>query len=112
MAALKEILDEQARIKAELQRMEDDETVTEENDGDLRDTLIARWEELDIKSKPIIERMTKIRGITDAAGDEANLERPDDTGYDQNTERPGGGPRYAGSPELVTRRHTNPYAEL
>src|SRR5215471_15907532 len=109
MAALRDILDEQARIKDELQRMEEDETVTEEKDGDLRDTLIARWEELDLKSKPIMERMEKIRGITSIAGDEGNLERPDDgTGYDRNTERPGGGPRYAGSPELIPRRHANP----
>ena len=111
MAALRDILDEQTRIKDELQRMEDDESVTEEKDGDLRDTLIARWEELDLKSKPIMERMERIRGITTAAGDEGNLERPE-PGYDQNAERPNGGPRYAGSPELITRRHANPYNDL
>ncbi len=64
MAALQELLDEQARIKNELQRMEDDDTVTEETDGDLRDTLLQRWEELDEKTKPLIERMEKIRAIT------------------------------------------------
>ena len=57
MATLTEILDEQARIKNELQRMEDDDTVTEEDSGDLRDTLVARWEVLDGKAKPLIERM-------------------------------------------------------
>ncbi len=77
MAALQELLDEQARIKNELQRMEDDDTVTEETDGDLRDTLLQRWEELDEKTKPLIERMEKIRAITRVAQDEANLERPD-----------------------------------
>ena len=115
MAALQDILDEQARIRTELQRMEDDETVTEENDGDLRDTLIARWEELDLKAKPIIERMERIRGITRAASDPANLEGPDGdegTVYDRNTERPQGGSRYAGAPDLVTRRHRNPYEDL
>src|SRR6266498_3663215 len=75
MAALQELLDEQARIKNELQRMEDDDTVTEETDGDLRDTLLQRWEELDEKTKPLIERMEKIRAITRVAQDEANLER-------------------------------------
>src|SRR5207344_938780 len=76
MAALQELLDEQARIKNELQRMESDDTVTEETDGDLRDTLLNRWEELDAKTKPLIERMEKIRSITRAAEDPANLEPP------------------------------------
>jgi hypothetical protein len=34
MAALQDILDEQARIKQELQRMEDSDETTEENDGE------------------------------------------------------------------------------
>lgn len=80
MATLQEILDEQARIKADLQRMEQDETVTEEDSGDLRDTLVARWEELDAKSKPIIERMERVRGITRTAGDPANREGGADAG--------------------------------
>lgn len=104
MTALQDILDEQARIKNELQRMEGDETVTEEQDGDYRDTLLARWEDLDGKSKPLIERMEKIRGITRAADDEANLERPDgDTGN--------GGAR-RGGPDLLTSRYRNPYEDL
>jgi HK97 family phage major capsid protein len=77
VATLQEILDEQARIKTELQRMEEDDTVTEEDSGDLRDTLVERWESLDKKAKPLIERMEKVRGITRAAADEANLERPE-----------------------------------
>ena len=107
MTALQEILDEQARIKQELQRMEDDETVTEENDGDLRDTLVDRYEFLDKKAAPIIERMERIRGITRAAGDEANLERPDgDTGSDGY---PGGGAWRGGTPDLVTHRYRDPF---
>jgi len=97
LATLKELTDEQARIKAELQRMEDDETVTDEEGGDLRDTLIARWEELDGKSKPLIERMEKIKGITRAAADPANLEGPGD----------GTGER--GTPDLVIRSRRDPY---
>ena len=76
MAALQEYLDEMARIKNELQRMENSEEITEETDGDLRDSLLMRWEELDVRSKPLIERMEKIRNITRAAEGEGNLERP------------------------------------
>jgi HK97 family phage major capsid protein len=101
MATLQEILDEQARIKNELQRMEEDDTVTEEDSGDLRDTLVQRWEVLDGKAKPLIERMEKVRGITRAAGDEGNLERPD-----------GGSPYRGGSPDLVTRANRDPYDNL
>ena len=110
MAALQEFLDEMARIKNELQRMETDETVTEEDGGDLRDTLLARWEELDGKSKPLIERMEKIRNITRTASDEGNLERPDGTGTGNGDGRPGG---YRGSgPDLMTSRYRNPYDDL
>jgi HK97 family phage major capsid protein len=106
MAALQDILDEQARIKAELQRMEDsDSETTEENDGDLRDTLIARWEELDAKAKPIVERMERIKAITKVADDDANLERaagatPTGT-YGQGS--------YGSGPDLVIRNHRDPY---
>src|SRR6516164_6985863 len=99
MATLQEILDEQARIKTELQRMEDDDSVTEEDSGDLRDTLVARWEVLDGKAKPLIERMEKVRGITRQAADPANLEPPD-----------AGGSRWGA--ELVTRTQRDPYADL
>ena len=99
MAALQDILDEQARIKQELQRMEDSDETTEENDGDLRDTLISRWEELDNKAKPIVERMERIKAITKVADDEANLERPagaTPTGvYGQGS--------YGSGPDLVIR---------
>ena len=101
MAALQELLDEQARIKNELQRMEDSEETTEEADGDLRDTLLSRWEELDAKTKPLIERMEKIRNITRVAEDPANLEAP----YGA---KPGG---FAGGtgPDLVVRNRHDPY---
>jgi hypothetical protein len=112
MATLTELLSEQARIKAELQRMENDETVTEEDDGDLRDTLIRRWEDLDSRAKPLIERMEQIRDITRAAADTASTEDGADPGA-------GGGARPAaagivsryggGSPDLVVTRHRDPY---
>ena len=93
MPTLQEKLDEMARIKSELQHMEDDDTVTEETDGDLRDTLVARWEQLDKESKPLIERMERVRGITRSADNEANLERP--VGRD--------------TPDLLIRTNRDPY---
>lgn len=100
MATLQDKLDEMARIKSELQRMENSEETTEENDGDLRDTLVERWEQLDKESKPLIERMEKVRGITRAAADPANLEGPE-----------AGGGRY-GSPDLIVRTNRDPYDNL
>jgi len=102
VAALKDYLDEMARIKTELQRMENDDTVTEDNEGDLRDTLLARWEELDGLTKPIIERMEKIKSITSTAQtDEDNLERP------YGVTRTGGGR----GPDLVTRGSRDPFSD-
>jgi len=112
LTALKDILDEMARIKQELQRMETDESVTEEDDGNYRDTLLDRWEGLDADSKPIIERMEKIRGITRATDDEANLERPDGDGNGNgNGSARRGTPYRGGSPDLVTSRYRDPYED-
>jgi HK97 family phage major capsid protein len=80
MATLKEKQEEMAKIKADLQRMEADENVTEEDSGDLRDTLVERWEQLDAECKPIIERMERVRGITRTAADPASREGGADTG--------------------------------
>jgi HK97 family phage major capsid protein len=101
MAALQDLLDEQARITAELQRMEKDEETTEESDGDLRDTLIARWRKLDDDCKPIIARMKEIQAITRTAADESNLERPN--GND------GTSASRFGSPDLVISTNRDPY---
>src|SRR5215831_11674947 len=94
MATLQEILDEQAVIKRDLQEMEDNEETTEEKDGDLRDTLVARWQELDAKAKPLIERMERVRSIT-----RAGAPAPD-AGYVS--------PRF-GNPDLVMRNNRDPY---
>jgi HK97 family phage major capsid protein len=101
MTALDDKLAEQARITAELRRMETDEETTEENDGDLRDTLIARWKKLDEECKPIIARMQEIQTITRIAADEANLERPEG--------RDGTSASRFGSPDLVIRNNRDPY---
>lgn len=102
MAALQEKLDEMARIKAELQRMEDDDSVTEETDGDLRDTLVQRWKKLDEECKPIVARMQEIQSITRAASaSPANLEGGSDDGV-----------RRFAPPEIVTRTQRDPYEDL
>lgn len=81
MATLQDLLDEQARIKNELRRMEEDEgTVEDEQSADARDTLIARYGELEERTRPLIERMEKVKAITRAAGDGANREPGADTG--------------------------------
>ncbi len=109
MAALQEFLDEMARIKQELQRMEDDGETTEEADGDLRDTLLSRWEELDAKSKPLILRMEKIRDTTRAAADPGNLEAPDGTAPAANGNGYGNGRYGTSGPDLVVRSNRDPY---
>ena len=102
MATLQEILDEQARIKSELQRMEDDDSVTEEDSGDLRDTLVQRFEQLDAKAKPLIERMERVKNITHAAADPANREGGDGDGQVRRWEGRG--------PEVMSRR--DPFEDL
>ena len=70
MATLQDLLDEQARIKNELRRMEEDEgTVEDEQSADARDTLIGRYQELEERTKPLIERMEKVKAITRSAAD-------------------------------------------
>src|SRR6266700_6687952 len=96
MTALDDKLAEQARIKAELRRMEENGETTEETDGDLRDTLVKRWRKLDEECKPIISRMKEIQEITRAADDPANREDGADAGQDRRD-----GPRSA---EFITRR--------
>jgi len=106
MTVLRDKMEEMARIKAELQRMEADESVTEEESGDLRDTLVERWEQLDGECKPIIERMERVRGITRAAADPANTEGPDGGIHAGN----GSGAYGGGTPEFM--RRTDPFADL
>lgn len=105
MAALKEKTEEMARIKAELQRMETSEETTEENDGDLRDTLVERWKQLDEETKPIIKRMEEIKAITRTAADPANLEGPEDGSHGVNASRNSG-------PDFWGQSGRSPYEDL
>jgi len=101
MATLQELLDEQASITAEIQRMENDPETTEESDGNYRDTLIARWRKLDDDCKPLIARMEEIKAITRTAADPANREGPN--GND------GTSASRFGSPDLVITSKRDPY---
>src|SRR6266699_3674812 len=94
VATLKELLKEKGEIEAELRRMESDDSVTEEKDGNYRDTLVERWEEVDTETKPIIARMEKIKGITRAAQDPANREAGSDTGEGDARRWDGRGPEF------------------
>jgi HK97 family phage major capsid protein len=108
MPALKVLTAEMARIKAELQRMETSEETTEENDGSYRDTLVERWQELDIETKPIIERMARIKAITATASDPDNLEPTDPGGDGGGTARRSGG----SGPDLWVQSNRSPYEDL
>jgi HK97 family phage major capsid protein len=77
MATLQEIIDEQTRVAAQLQRMNDNPDTTEDDDGDLRDTLIARWKELEPKREKLVKDMDDVKAITRAANDPANRESGD-----------------------------------
>ncbi len=110
MATLKELLKEQSNIKEELQRMETSDETTEENDGNYRDTLVERWQELEADIKPIVERMTKVRAITRAAQDESNLERPDGGTGNGNGGDAKRGTR--GAPDFWGQSGKSPYEDL
>src|SRR5258706_16391807 len=87
--------------------MEGDEEVTEESDGDARDTLVKRFRDLNVRTQPLIKRMEDIRGITRAADDEGNLERPDGGSHAAGNGRYGGG-----TPDPLDRTPRDPYEDL
>jgi hypothetical protein len=80
MATLDEIIDEQNTIHEELERMSADESTTEDADGGIRDTLVARWKALDGDREKIVARMEELQLIRKASQDRANTEPGDDTG--------------------------------
>ena len=94
MATLDEIIDEQNKIHEELERMSADESTTEEADGGIRDTLVARWKGLDADREKIVARMEELNLIRKASQDRAGTESGD------------GGGAWTGSrgPEFMARR--------
>src|SRR5262249_31300299 len=101
---LQEILDQQSAIRAELAQLEDSTETTEEDAGDLADSLMEKYDELEGKRKPIVARMAKLNLIKLAADDPANTE----PGADEGT---GGAdaPYRGGSPDLLSRTRRDPF---
>ena len=93
---LDEIIDEQNKIHEELERMAADESTTEDADGGIRDTLVARWKGLDGDREKIVARMEELQLIRKASQDNASRE-PGDAG---------GGAAWSGGrgPEFMARR--------
>lgn len=127
---LSEMRDRQSAIRAELAVMDADPDTTEERDGNIRDTLIEEYEDLDRSMEPVLARMEKIKLIRrDGAGGGApdpDAGNGDGTGFSAgfsgfrdrvganggggngNAQRWGGGG--AGSPEFMMR--VDPFQDL
>jgi len=106
---LQEMLDRQSAIRNELASMDADPTVTEEGDGNIRDTLIDEYEALERLKEPVIARMEKIKLIQRAAGDPANRDSIDG-GYDAPAAATAQRWQGGGTPEFMSR--LDPFAEL
>src|SRR5215510_5934763 len=98
MATLDELIDEQNRIAAELQRMTDDPDATEEGAGNLRDTLIKRWQEIEPERSKLTDDLERLNIIRKRALEDAANTEPGDGGAPAVT-------RYgARSPEFMQRK--------
>jgi hypothetical protein len=93
---LDEIINEQNTIHTELERMASDESTTEEADGGIRDTLVARWKALDGDREKIVSRMAELDLIRKKSQENGNTEPGDGGGNGQW----GGGQ----SPQFMARR--------
>lgn len=104
MATLDDLIDEQNRIASELARMTDDPDATEDTVGNLRDTLIQRWEEIEPERKRLTDQLEKLNIIRRAAQHDANRESGDGGGTPTTW---GGGGK---GPEFMQR--LDPFADL
>ena len=115
---LSEIEDRQAAIRSELNALASNEGTTEENDGDLRDTLIAEHESLDVRKEPIVERMEKLKLIQRQSREGGQNVEPADVdamdgpvfGNRDGFASRGSGGNIPRTPEFMTR--LDPFAEL
>jgi len=103
------MLDRQAAIRNELAEMDADPSTTEEQDGNIRDTLIDEYEGIERLKEPVLARMEKIKLIKRDAEQPGSRE----AGYagDGNgsvTRSTGWGS--GTSPEFMTR--LDPFADL
>ena len=71
---LQEMLDRQSAIRTELAEMDADPSTTEEDHGDIRDTLIDEYEHLEKQKEPVLARMERINLIKRSATEPANRE--------------------------------------
>jgi HK97 family phage major capsid protein len=104
MATLDEIINDQNKLLEEIERIAADPDSTEEKDGSLRDTLVARWKDLDGEREKIVARMEELELIRSRARDRANTENGDGGG-DGGTAARGGR-----SPEFMQRM--DPFADM
>jgi hypothetical protein len=112
VATLQDIIDEQTRIAAQLQRMNDNPDTTEDADADLRDTLIARWKELEPRRTKLVADMDDIQAITRAAADPANRESGDGGGQVARMTGSGGPEFMVRKDPLADREETQDYRFL
>jgi HK97 family phage major capsid protein len=106
---LQEMLDRQAAIRNELAEMDADTNTTEEDHGDIRDTLIDEYEKIEHQKAPVIERMERIKLIRRGADNPLNAEPGAPSGNGHSSAQRWAGPS-AGTPEFMTR--LDPFAEL
>ena len=95
---LDEIIEEQNKIHVELERMTTDDSTTEDADGNIRDTLVARWKDLDTDRAKIVARMEELDLIRKASADRDNQEPGDGAAPDRR------------SPQFMQRM--DPFADL
>jgi HK97 family phage major capsid protein len=81
---LKEILDRQEAIRAELKKIEDDPSAVEEADADYVDTLVDEYDTLEARREPLAARAEKLNLIRAVAKEPASVESDDD---DRNVSR-------------------------
>src|SRR4249920_259166 len=108
MATLKELTDEQVRIAAKLEEMNQNPDTTEDSDGNLRDTLIARWKEIEPEREKLTAAMDDMAMITraaQAAQNPANRENGDGGGTGQVARTWNGD-----TPQFM--RKTDPFADI
>lgn len=113
MATLDDIKDEQNRIETELSRMRDDPEATEDAQGNLRDTLIKRWHELEPVREQLTADLEKLNVIFRTAQDRSNTEPGDGGGNGQASRFGDRGPEFMQRKDpLADREQTRDYTLL
>jgi HK97 family phage major capsid protein len=98
---LREIIDRQEAIRAELDKIEKNPQSVEESDGDYVDTLIDEYDKLETRRAPLASRASKLNLIQSASDDDAATE----SGDSGDSKRPG-------APEQVYRNKRTPFDDM